>query len=145
MAASTAFNASARVQAIAAPHADTRQIATGKVIRTEKIASSWIISVFGLLICTFLVYFHTVLIENQANKKQQQIMQIQEQNDMLQAQLAELKTLPAVESRAQAMGMQPVEQYHYISIESELYRQATHPPALDVSPVRYPVQPPIGF
>lgn len=91
------------------------------------------------------MYFHTVLIENQANKKQQQIMQIQEQNDMLQAQLAELKTLPSVESRALAMGMQPVEQYHYISIESELYRQATHPPALDISPARYPVQPPIGF
>lgn len=146
MAASTAFSHTTRLQApVQHFPGETRQWVLGVRTRTERISNLWIVSVFGLLVCTFLVYFHTVLLENQANKKQQQIIQMKEQNDMFQAQLAELRTLSSVEARAMAMGMQPVEQYQYISLSPEIYQEAIQTDLIEAESARYPVQPPVGF
>ena len=90
---------------------EIRQIPIGKRTRTVSISNVWIFSVFILLLGTFMLYFHTVLLENQANRKQQAIIQLRESNDALHAQLAELSTLPVVEARAQAMGMQEADNY----------------------------------
>ena len=147
MAATTALNYSTRLQPTTGKiPGETRQWVLGVRTRTERIPNFWIFSVFGLLICTFLIYFHTVLIENQANKKQQEIIQIKEQNDLYQAQLAELKTLSSVEARATALGMQPVAQYHYISLSPEVYSAAAQTSSsIAIEAVRYPVQPPLGY
>ena len=124
---------------------ETRQVALGLRTRSEHISNVWILAVFGLLVCTFLVYFHTVLIENQANQKQQDIIRIKEENNLLSARLTELKTLAAVEARASSMGMQPVENYHYISVDPQIYQGAATPGKVDISAPRYPVQTPVGF
>ncbi|MGV3526697.1 MAG: hypothetical protein ACO1RX_20935 [Candidatus Sericytochromatia bacterium] len=145
MAATTALTRATRVQPVQGALAgESRQLVWGIRSRTEQVSNVWILSVFGLLVFTFLIYFHTVLIESQANHKQQEIIKIQEQNANMQARLAELKSLAAVESRATGLGMQPVEQYHYISIDPQLYK-STAPLAVDVSAPRYPVQTPVGF
>ncbi|PKL76986.1 MAG: hypothetical protein CVV27_07460 [Candidatus Melainabacteria bacterium HGW-Melainabacteria-1] len=145
MAATTALKRAARLQPAQGMIGETRQVVLGVTTKTEQIPNIWILSVFGLLVCTFLVYFHTVLIENQANHKQQEIIRIKEENDMLVARLAELKTLPSVEARATRMGMQPVENFHYISVDSQVYQTAQSSAGVDVSTPRYPVQTPIGF
>lgn len=144
MAASTALNGTTRLQP-GIQLGQTRHFLVGVRTRTEYISNFWIVSVFGLLVCTFLVYFHTVLIESQANHKQQEIIRIQEQNDMMQARLAELKTLSTVEARATELGMQPVEQYRYIALDPTLSQRAALPLVVDNTPSRYPVQPPAGF
>lgn len=145
MAATTAINRTSRLRPAEGVMGETRQVALGIRTQTQQVSNIWIISVFALLVCTFLVYFHTVLIENQANHKQQQIIRMKEENDMLQARLAELKTLPEVEARANRLGMQPVDQYHYISIDPQMYQRAESPNTVDISPARYPVQTPVGF
>lgn len=145
MAASTALNGTTRLQSRMADLGHTRHVLVGVRTRTERISSFWILSVFGLLVCTFLIYFHTVLIESQANHKQQEIIRIQEQNNMMQASLAELKTLSAVEAHANALGMQPVEQYRYITLDSAMTQKASSPLIIEVRSARYPVQPPAGF
>lgn len=124
---------------------DIRQIPIGKRTRTVSISNVWIFSVFGLLMCTFMLYFHTVLLENQANRKQQAIIQLRESNDELHAQLAELSTLPVVEKRAQAMGMQSADNYRYIRISSKTVVSASQAQHVDVTPASYPIQPPLGF
>lgn len=61
-------------------------------------------------------YIHTVILESHANKTQQAIIALKEQNDKMQATLAELKTLPAIESKAQVMGMQQVKSFTYLKV-----------------------------
>lgn len=145
MAATTALKRIARLQPTQGILPETRQVALGVRTRTEQISNIWILAVFGLLVCTFLVYFHTVLIESQANTKQQAIIKIKEENDMMHARLAELKTLSSVEARANRLGMKPVESYRYISVDPQIYQSADTPNAVDISPPRYPVQTPVGF
>ena len=123
----------------------TRQVAVSIKRQTQQLSNYWIVSVFGLLLCTFLFYFHSVIVEYQANKKQIGIIKIKEENDMLQAKLSELKTLPAVEARANKMGMQPVEQFHYISVDSHVYDRGQSANAIEISVPKYPMQPPIGY
>lgn len=123
----------------------TRQVAVTIKRQTQQLSNYWIISVFGLLLCTFLFYFHSVIVEYQANKKQIDIIKIKEENDMLQAKLSELKTLPAVEARANKMGMQPVDQFHYISVDSQVYDRGQSANAIEISAPKYPMQPPIGY
>lgn len=144
MAATTALKRVTRLQP-AQGMVETRHVALGIRTRTEQLSNIWILSVFALLVCTFMVYFHTVLIENQANHKQQEIIRTKEQNDLLNARLTELKTLSSVEARANQLGMKPVENYQYISIDPQLYQNAEAPSAVDISPPRYPVQTPVGF
>lgn len=124
---------------------EIREIPIGKRTRTITISNVWIFSVFGLLMCTFMLYFHTVLLENQANRKQQAIIQLRESNDALHAQLAELSTLPVVEKRAQVMGMQSADSYRYIRISSKTVVTASQAQHVEVSSTSYPVQPPLGF
>lgn len=124
---------------------DIRQLPVGKRTRTVSVSNVWIFSVFGLLMCTFMLYFHTVLLENQANRKQQAIILLRESNDGLHAQLAELSTLPVVERRAQAMGMQSADNYRYIRISSKTVVSASQAQHVEVTPANYPVQPPLGF
>lgn len=144
MAATTALKRTARLQP-AQGMIETRHVALGIRTRSEQLSNVWILAVFGLLVCTFMVYFHTVLIENQANHKQQEIIRIKEENDMLNVRLTELKTLASVEARATKMGMKPVENYQYISIDPKIYQNAEVPSTVDISPPRYPVQTPVGF
>lgn len=124
---------------------EIRQIPIGRRIRTVSVSNVWIFSVFGLLMCTFMLYFHTVLLENQANRKQQSIIKLRESNDGLHAQLAELSTLPVVEKRAQAMGMQSADNYRYIHVSSKTVVSASQAQHVEVTPAAYPVQPPLGF
>jgi hypothetical protein len=145
MAATTALKRIARLQPAQGVLQETRHVALGIRTRTEQISNVWILAVFGLLVCTFLVYFHTVLIENQANHKQQNIIRLKEENDVLHVRLAELKTLASVEARANRMGMKPVENYHYITVDPQIYQSAEAPTAVDISAPRYPVQTPVGF
>ncbi len=142
MAATTALNPSTRVQPV---QGEVRSFQVGVKTRTEQLSSVWIFSVFGLLICTFLIYFHTVLLENQANNKQQEIIRVKEQNDAMMAQLAELKTLAHIEAQANIMGMQPAENFKYISLESGLAQGVHNVGKLDLSSASYPIQPPVGF
>ena len=142
MAATTALTPSTRVQPLPA---EVRSFQVGVKTRTEQISNVWIFSVFGMLICTFLVYFHTVLLENQANHKQQEIIRLKEQNDAMMAQLAEVKTLANVEAKANKMGMVPAENFKYIAIESEQALSIHNVGKLDISSASYPIQPPVGF
>ncbi len=122
---------------------EIRHIPIGKRTRVTRIPNVWIFSVFGLLMFTFLLYFHTVIVENQANRKQQEIIQLRQSNDALHAQLAELSSLPTVEQQAKAMGMQSTDSYRYINVSSKLVVSQTQ--HLDVSAPSYPIQPPLGF
>lgn len=125
---------------------EIRQIPIGKRTRTVGISNVWIFSVFGLLLTAFMLYFHTVLLESHANQKQQSIIQLRESNDGLHAQLAELSTLPVVEKRAQAMGMQAADSYRYIHISSKTVVTANQTTQhVDSTHASYPIQPPLGF
>lgn len=142
MAATTALNPTTRVQPA---QGEVRSFQVGVTTRTEQLSSVWIFSVFGLLICTFLIYFHTVLLENQANHKQQEIIRVKEQNDAMMAQLAELKTLSNVEAHANRMGMKPAESFKYIALPAGEVLSVQNVGKLDLSSASYPIQPPVGF
>lgn len=92
MAATTVLNTPTHLQAqvAASSNTNTRSFITRKtVVRTEQLSPFTIFSLTSLFVLSLLVYFHTVLVENQANQKQQQIISIKADNDVLQAVLAE--------------------------------------------------------
>lgn len=89
-------------------------------------------------------YIHTVLLESKANQKQQEIIAIKEKNDKLQATLAELKTLPAIEIKAQSMGMQQVKSFSYLKVAPAVFAASAAMPEAQTpaEPIR---QLPVGF
>jgi hypothetical protein len=91
------------------------------------------------------LYFHTVQVENQANAKQMQIITLKEGNDHLTAALAELKTLPSVEVKATAMGMAPVERYHYVSMDAEAFEKPGTSYKVIIPVTRNTTPSPLGF
>lgn len=146
MAATTAFQQTQQLQPTTGAYAgEIRRFPVGVRTRREQISNVWIFAVFGLLVSTFLIYFHTVLLENQANHKQQEIIKLKEQNDAMLAQLAEIKTLPNVEQKALNLGMQPAESFRYITMTGAAASGLISLSSSSAVPARYPVQPPIGF
>jgi hypothetical protein len=99
----------------------------------------------GLVIASIVVYHHTVLIENQANHIQSEIIRTREANSVMQAELAARKSLPVIEKKAQGLGMTPVENYQYITLEKAALVQLAQPTSFSVRiPIRQ-VEPPVGF
>lgn len=147
MAATTVLNTPTPLPAEAATgSSNTRSFITRKtVVRTEQLSPFTIFSLTSLFVLSLLVYFHTVLVENQANKKQQQIISIKEENDVLQATLAEKKSLAVVEQKAIGMGMMPVEQYHYITLDSTTFHDAENKQYQPVVQSHIPPRTPVGF
>lgn len=111
----------------------------------QPVSTLSIISLSGLFVCSLLIYFHTVLIEYQANTTQMRIIQTKEENAILQASLAERKSLANVEKKALAFGMQAVDQYHYISLESAAYHQTDELNTIALPANQQVINPPIGF
>lgn len=145
MAATTALNDTTRLQN--REETLTRTLTGQKMkYRTEQPVSTLsILSLSGLFLCSLLIYFHTVLVENQANKKQMQIIHTKEENSVLQASLAERKSLANVEKKALSLGMQAVDQYHYISLESAVYHQADELSSVSLPANSRSVRTPVGF
>ncbi|MBT9546629.1 MAG: hypothetical protein IV090_14660 [Candidatus Sericytochromatia bacterium] len=148
MAATSVLNTPTHMQAqvAASSNTNTRSFITRKtVVRTEQLSPFTIFSLTSLFVLSLLVYFHTVLVENQANQKQQQIITIKADNDVLQAVLAEKKSLAVVEQKAIGMGMMPVEQYHYITLDSSTYHDAENKHYQPVIQTHTPPRTPVGF
>ena len=99
----------------------TGTMAYSQLRASTKIPPYMILPLIGLLLCSLTLYFHTVLVESQANAKQQEIIKMKEENYELQALLAELKTLPSIDLKAKELGMESVKDFHYITIPASLY------------------------
>jgi hypothetical protein len=148
MAATTAINSTSTLQSHTAVPTPTRTFVTRKtVVRTEQnqLSPLVIISLTSLFVLSLLVYFHTVLVENQANAKQQMIIKTKAENDVLQAALAEKKSLAIVEQKALGMGMQPVENYHYITLDSATFHEAENNSYQPVAQIVSAPRTPVGF
>ncbi|PIQ28850.1 hypothetical protein COW36_09635 [bacterium (Candidatus Blackallbacteria) CG17_big_fil_post_rev_8_21_14_2_50_48_46] len=146
MAATTALNNTTQLQARVEATPWTRTFTTKKtIVRTEQISPMGILFLVSLFVGSLLIYFHSVLIENQANQKQQQIIHTKEENDVLQAVLAEKKSLATVEQKAMGMGMQQVENYHYITLESSVYHQAESGSSIAIQSKSKEIRTPVGF
>lgn len=95
-----------------------------KLKRKEKNSSYIIIALGFIFSCSLILYFHTVLLETQANKQQQEIISIKEQNYKLSVELAEMKTLPTIDKKAYKMGMKPAKNIKYIVMPSQFFTEA---------------------
>lgn len=118
-----------------------------KVHKVKKniIVNRLVVAFVSFLILSFIVYYHTVVVEKSLNDKQNIIIKFQEQNCVLRNNLSQLQALPQVDQHAtDKLAMTTPTELTYLTISK--VQLALPEKVIPVSkPFKFSLTTPVGY